>query len=136
MNRTLAVDFDGTIVDHDYPDIGKPVPYAIEWIKCLQAHGVRVSLWTMRSGVELYEAVKYLADNGIVPWAVNTNPEQSEWTDSPKAYAQAYVDDSAVGCPLITNPRDGGRRMVDWEIVGPKLVWRFGIDVEHDTEDQ
>ncbi len=113
-----AIDFDGTIVTHDYPDMGVPLPGAIEWLKTFQQHGVKLLMWTMRSEDKLQEAIQLLNDNGVEMWAYNENPEQ-DWTTSPKAYADLYVDDRALGCPTIRDDR--GRLCVDWSIVGPML---------------
>ena len=106
----IAIDFDGTIVKHEYPKIGKPVPDAVRVIKRLQKV-CRIILLTMRSGKELKEAVQYCQDNDIKLWAVNCNPEQKSWTRSKKVYANFYVDDASVGCPLV---RDHRRPYVDW----------------------
>ena len=118
----VCIDFDGTIVDHEYPEIGQPVPKAIDWLLRLQERGARFILWTMRSDSEeaplLSNAVQYLEDNGVVLSGINGNPEQAEWTSSPKAYADVYVDDSAAGCPLI-QPRGFKRPCVNWKKVGP-----------------
>lgn len=114
-----AIDFDGTIVEHDYPRIGAPVPLAIEYMKLLQASGARLILWTMRSGRHLDEALTYLDDNGIELWGVNNNPEQ-DWSDSPKAYAQRYIDDAAMGCPLV-HPEER-RPYVDWPRLFPGIT--------------
>jgi hypothetical protein len=123
----IAVDFDGTIVDHRFPDIGKPVPGAFKWMKKLQAAGAHLILWTMRSdgqkhGDVLTQAVEFCRSHGIEFWGVNGNPDQARWTGSPKCYAQAYVDDANAGCPLRDNPRMGGRPYVDWDAIGPKLL--------------
>lgn len=118
----IAIDFDGTIVDHRYPDIGNSNPYAFWYMHLFQSLGAKLILYTMRSGKELQAAVDYCRSNGIEFWAVNTNPEQSSWTQSPKVYAHLYIDDAAYGCPLRENPRMGGRPMVNWSIVGPEVV--------------
>lgn len=133
----IAIDFDGTIVDHRFPDVGDPVPGAIEWMKRFQAAGAQLILWTMRSdkrgdaigplGVGpdhdyLQDAVDYCRASGVTFWSVNGNREQSSWTDSPKAYAHLYIDDAAFGCPLRENPRMGGRPFVDWDVVGPAVM--------------
>jgi hypothetical protein len=123
----IAIDFDGTIVDHRFPEIGKPVPGAFKWMKRLQKAGAKLILWTMRSdgqshGDVLSQAVELCRDNGIEFFGVNGNPEQHTWTTSPKAYAHVYVDDAAFGCPLRENPRVGGKPYVDWDTVGPKLL--------------
>ena len=137
MSIVIAIDFDGTIVDHRYPDVGAPVPGAIEWMKRFQEAGAKLILWTMRSDKRgdgigpmgdgpdhdyLQDAVDYCRACGIKFWSVNGNPEQSTWTDSPKAYAHHYIDDAAVGCPLRENPRMGGRPFVDWDAVGPAMM--------------
>ena len=121
----ICVDFDGTLVDHRYPVLGEPVPGALDWLKRLQVLGARLILFTMRSNTKecgqlLREAVQYLENNGIKLYGVNRNPDQDDWTTSPKAYGDIYIDDSAFGCPLI-HPRGFARPCVDWKIVGPQL---------------
>lgn len=61
----IGLDFDGTVVDHRYPDIGEPAPRAIKWLKRLQQSGGKIILFTMRSnnnetGNLLNEAVQFL----------------------------------------------------------------------------
>lgn len=114
----ICVDFDGTIVDHAYPEIGQPVPHAIESLKKFNDQGARLILFTMRSDEKkkrplLTEAVNYLKDNGIELFAVNENPTQKSWTKSPKPYGHFYIDDAAVGCPLI-HPKGFTNPCVDW----------------------
>ena len=121
----ICVDFDGTIVDHRYPEIGEPAPVAIVWLKRLQLLGAKIILFTMRSnrgdGINfLQDAVVYLEENGVQLFGVNRNPDQDIWTSSPKAYGEVYVDDAAFGCPLI-HPKGFARPCVDWKKVGPQL---------------
>lgn len=116
----IAVDFDGTIVEHDYPNIGRPVPGAIRTLRELALHEHNLILWTMRSDTTLQEAVSYLSDAGIKLWGVNSNPTQGTWTNSPKQYAQIYIDDAALGCPLIR--KSSKRAYVDWDAVRKHLV--------------
>ncbi len=121
----ICVDFDGTIVDHRFPDIGDPVPGAIKWMKRLNKYGAKLILYTMRSDSKMFktaltDAKGYLLDNGVELYAVNNNPTQDDWTTSPKVHANIYVDDSAFGCPLI-HPKGFNRPCVDWEEVGPEL---------------
>jgi hypothetical protein len=123
----IAIDFDGTIADHVFPDIGKAVPGAFKWLKKFQKAGARLILWTMRSdgqecGDVLTAAVEFCRKNGIEFFGINGNPEQHSWTTSPKVYAHIYVDDAAFGCPLRDNPRMGGRPFVDWDAVGPAIL--------------
>ena len=127
MERILAVDFDGTIVEHVYPDIGKPVPNAIEWLHKFNNMGIKLMLWTMRSGQTLDGAEKYCEENKIILWGVNQSMGQEIWTSSPKQYAHAYIDDSAIGCPLRESSRYNGRPMVDWEIAGPLILQKFEL---------
>ena len=116
----ICVDFDGTVVDHRYPDIGRPAPGALETLKAVAAKGAKLILFTMRSGAELDEAVRYLLKNGVVLYGVNRNPDQDSWTSSPKAYGHVYVDDAAFGCPTV-HPAGFARPCVDWSVVGPAL---------------
>ena len=108
----IAVDFDGTIVEHAYPKIGFPIPGAISTCLDLQKNGHKLILLTMRAEDELRKAVTYCEDQGLRFWAVNDNPEQVSWTPSRKVYAHLYIDDAAVGCPLIYE--EGQRPRVDW----------------------
>ena len=110
----IVIDFDGTVVTHEYPFIGKNIG-AIPVLKKLVEHGHQLILFTMRSGTFLNDAVKWFNDNGIQLYGVQTDPDQKEWTDSPKAYGQLIIDDAALGCPLITNIDYSLRPYADWE---------------------
>lgn len=115
----LAIDFDGTLVEHRYPQIGEEVPDAVRVCRRLLIAGHQLILWTMRAGVELDQAREWCEHRGIALWGVNSNPEQ-HWSKSPKAYAQLYIDDAALGCPL-TYPLDA-RPYVDWKAVEALLT--------------
>lgn len=114
----IAVDFDGTIVTHEYPEIGKPVPGAISTLKALIENGHQVFLWTMRGNAKdvytqrdtLKEALDWLKDRGV-DIEGNYSPEQ--FSTSPKQYAKLYIDDASFGCPLLYVP--GKRPFVNWE---------------------
>lgn len=97
----IAIDFDGTCVDHCYPVIGKNNPLAVETLKDLIKLGHKLILWTMRSDKELQDAVTWFKNNDIVLYGIQSNPEQYTWTTSKKCYAQLYIDDAAFGAPLI-----------------------------------
>lgn len=116
----IAVDFDGTIVKHTFPEIGQPVPSALDWLHKFKLSGARLILWTMRSGLYLEQAVDYCAQNRVHFFGVNHNPDQMSWTRSPKAYAHLYIDDAAAGCPLVIDPNC--RPYVDWSVVGPSVM--------------
>lgn len=87
----FAIDFDGTIVKSKYPGIGDPVPGALETMNELIDAGHDIILFTVRSGKELREAVKYLQDNEIELYGINENPDQKSWSDSPKVFANVYL---------------------------------------------
>lgn len=95
----IAVDFDGTIVDHEYPGIGKEKLFAFQTLKELEKLGARLILWTFRAGKELDEAVEYCRKNGIEFYAVNKNyPEEIfDETVSRKIDADIYIDDKNIG---------------------------------------
>ena len=110
---TIAIDFDGTCVEHDYPAVGMDVAGAAETLRQLQAKGHRLILYTMRSGELLRAAEEWFRSHNIGLWAINENPEQRAWSASPKVYADYYIDDSALGTPIIYI--DGAPRpVVDW----------------------
>ncbi|MBN1132829.1 MAG: glutaminyl-peptide cyclotransferase [Bacteroidales bacterium] len=96
----IAVDFDGTIVEHRYPDIGKEMLFAFDTLKALQKQKHQLILWTFRSGKELEEAVEYCRKNGVEFYAVNKSyPEEQfdEQTTSRKIQADIFIDDRNVG---------------------------------------
>lgn len=96
---TIAVDFDGTIVEDEYPKIGKPVIFAFETLLKLQEKGHRLVLWTYRKGRALDAAVAFCEENGIVFYAVNKSfPEEDfDPTHSRKINADIFIDDRNVG---------------------------------------
>ena len=139
----VAVDFDGTIARHEFPEIGEEIPGAIETMLWLQSKGVKLILHTMRSDYRddgrdyLREAVEWCSSRGIIFYGVNENPTQGAWTGSPKSYANLYIDDAAVGCPLIYPAESEGRPYVDWSGVRQHLeVWlsRELVGADHTNE--
>lgn len=95
----IAVDFDGTIVEHKYPAIGKEKIFAFETLIALQNKGHLLILWTIRTGKELDEAVEYCRKNGVEFYAVNrTHPEEEiNENVSRKVNADLFIDDRNVG---------------------------------------
>ncbi|MFO7851598.1 MAG: hypothetical protein R6X28_03955 [Bacteroidales bacterium] len=95
----IAVDFDGTIVEHEYPGIGKEKLFAFETLKELQKHGALLILWTFRVGKELDEAVEYCRNRGVEFYAVNKNYPEEVFNDSVsrKINADIYIDDKNIG---------------------------------------
>ncbi|HET6557969.1 MAG TPA: hydrolase [Prolixibacteraceae bacterium] len=95
----IAIDFDGTIVEHRFPAIGRQRPFAFEALKALQQKGHRLILWTHRSGPYLDEAVEYCRKHGLEFYAVNRNYPEEQWDtqDSRKILADIYIDDRNLG---------------------------------------
>ena len=96
----IAVDFDGTVVEDRYPAVGKPMPFAIETLKMLQADGHRIMLWTYRHGKKLDEAVEFLNSKGVPPYSVNRSyPEEASHPSdvSRKIGADLFIDDRNFG---------------------------------------
>ncbi len=104
----IAVDFDGTIVEDRYPEIGQERMFAFETLKHLQSQGHTLILWSCRTGKYLDEAVEFCKKNGIEFYAVNANypgeeriqnaHDASEWEGvMRKIEADIYIDDRNVG---------------------------------------
>lgn len=123
-NFYLCVDFDGTLVDHAFPEIGKEVPKAFAWLTKFQDMGIKIILFTVRGSNDknpLQSAVNHVKERNINLFAVNENPDQKEWSNSGKVYANVYIDDSAVGVPLL-HLTDFQNPCVNWDAVGPLVV--------------
>jgi hypothetical protein len=123
-NIEILVDFDGTCTTHDFPNVGKDIG-SVPVLKKLVEKGHRLILFTMRSHRPfinfngstrdtLDEAVQWFADNELPLYGINENPDQKNWTDSPKAFGQLLIDDIALGCPLRYDTTISQRPFVDW----------------------
>ena len=106
--KMISVDFDGTIVEHDFPRIGKPMPYAIEVLKLLQEAGWKIILNTCREDHPTDDSKQYLTDaliylklNGVNIRSANENHHEDDFRvngeKKRKVYAQVYVDDRNFG---------------------------------------
>lgn len=133
----FAVDFDGTIVTHEFPRIGKELPHAKGVLQKLREKGYKVFLYTMRGHPDLskyghtnyqtgeyipqdtlQEALDWCKERGIEFDGINKSPAQ--FSTSIKQYAACYIDDAALGCPVKYYPeRDSVA--VDWEAVANQL---------------
>lgn len=134
----IGIDFDGTCVTHKFPELGEEIG-AAPVLKKLVAAGHELILFTMRGnkktpkdadigdlhpdedGKFLTMAVDWFKSHNIPLYGIQTNPTQHVWTDSPKAYCHMYIDDAALGCPVIEDPRSG-RVFVNWEEVEQLLI--------------
>ena len=96
----IAIDFDGTIVEHRYPEIGKEIPFSVETLKMLQQDKHKLILWTVREGHLLDEAVQWCKERGLEFYAVNRDyPEESREDRgfSRKLKADMFIDDRNLG---------------------------------------
>jgi hypothetical protein len=96
----IAVDFDGTIVEHNYPRIGKEIPFAVDTLKMLQQERHRLILWSVREGTLLEEAVNWCKERGLEFYAVNRDyPEERQDDDnySRKLKVDLFIDDRNLG---------------------------------------
>lgn len=125
----IAIDFDGTCVTHDFPRVGKDIG-AVPALKALVSQGHKLVLFTMRSDVTsptsadpnihtesgnyLSDAINWFFENRIPLYGIQSNPSQLSWTTSPKAYAELYIDDAALGCPLTWDKSKSERPYVNW----------------------
>jgi len=115
-NIVIAVDFDGTCVAHEFPNEGKDIG-ATPVLRRLVTEGHRLVLFTMRSGAHLETAVQWFLRNNIKLWGIQYNPDQAQWTSSNKCYAQLYIDDAALGAPLMRDESISDRPFIDWSAV-------------------
>lgn len=97
----IALDFDGTIVEHKYPAIGEEIPFATETIRMLIAEHHKVILWSVREGKLLDEAVNWCRERGIEFYAVNRDYPEETMTNnnhfSRKLKADLFIDDRNLG---------------------------------------
>ena len=96
----IAIDFDGTIVEHRYPEIGKEIPFSVETLKMLQQDRHKLILWTVREGHLLDEAVQWCKERGLEFYAVNRDYPEETREDrgfSRKLKADMFIDDRILG---------------------------------------
>lgn len=125
----IGLDFDGTCVTHEYPQVGQDIG-AVPVLKKLIENEHQLILNTMRSGRELGDAIDWFKENGIELYGVGYNPTQARWTTSNKCYAELYIDDAGLGAPLsimTTKDDEGkevgyGRPFINWVIVEEYLT--------------
>lgn len=132
---TFNVDFDGTCVTHDFPRVGREIG-AVPVLKELVAVGHRLILFTMRSDKgegEMYlsDAVAWFKRHDIPLFGIQTHPTQSDWTASPKSYANFMIDDSSVCAPLRHDRSLSNRPFIDWDAIRSLLVDRGLLPVVH-----
>lgn len=117
----IAVDFDGTIVEHKYPEIGEIKLFAFETLRELQKQGHQLILWTFRWGKELDDAVDFCKKHGVEFYAVNKSfPEEvfSEADSSRKIDVDLFIDDRNLGGFVTWSDV--------WKILNEELPMDFG----------
>lgn len=102
----IAVDFDGTLVEHKYPEIGKTIHHVLNFVRDGKRNGNKIILHTCRHGKELEEAIKWMKDRDIEPDAVNDDVPSVKNSDfgrskSNKPFANIYLDDRAVSLEML-----------------------------------
>ena len=118
----IAVDFDGTIVEHKYPKIGKEIPFATDTLKRFLADHHTLILWSVREGRLLKEAVDWCHERGVDFYAVNSNhPEEyyegEEHPTAPrKLKADLFIDDRNLG------------GLPDWGVIYDMVMHRWTYD--------
>lgn len=127
----IAVDFDGTIVEHKYPAIGREIPFAIETLKKLRDDRHKLILWSVREGELLQEAVDFCKERGLEFYAVNKDypeEEQEHKHYSRKLKADLFIDDRNLG------------GLPDWgtiyEMITKRLSYEDLMDRYEDDESQ
>lgn len=114
---TIAIDFDGTIVEHKYPRIGREYPFALATLRKLAQEGHKLILWTVREGEQLAEAIEFCRAKGVEFYAINSNyPDASLEADlsARKLKVDLFIDDRNLGgLPL----RDRSTDAPDWSAI-------------------
>ena len=127
MNPVIAVDFDGTIVTHRYPEIGTVIDGAFETLKDLTRQGITLILWTVRDGELLHEAVEFCKQHELTFSAVNNEHPDEVFNPkymSRKIVADIYIDDRNVG------------GFIGWDKIRELLIPQTLIKEEEPEEDE
>ena len=124
---TIAVDFDGTIVKHRYPDIGEEIPFAVDTLKALQQRHHKLILWSVREGELLDEAVEWCRKRGLEFYAINREYPEETTDNNPhfsrKLKVDVFIDDRNLG------------GLPDWgtifDMIDHHKTWNHLLDEEH-----
>lgn len=111
--KVVAIDFDGTLCQlGKYPMVGEDVPHAWETVKRLIASGHKIIIWTVRDNpIPVMNRLEKHGLNTHDSITMNFKPHQQDYSMSPKVDADLYIDDKALGCPLIDTATNS---YVDW----------------------
>lgn len=138
----IAIDFDGTVVRHEYPQIGEEIPFATDTLRQLIADRHQLVLWTVREGKLLEEAVNWCKERGVEFYAINRDyPEEEKDNNnhfSRKLKVDLWIDDRNVGglpdwgtiYRMVSEGltwkdiiRERARRIDDYQYEKPKKKW-------------
>ena len=127
---TIAVDFDGTIVEHRYPEIGKEIPFATATLRQLMKDGHKLILWSVREGQLLTDAVEWCRQRGVEFYAVNQDFDADTPNESAhysrKLKAHVFIDDRNLG------------GLPDWgtiyQLISRKISYRDYLLAENDKQ--
>lgn len=120
----IAVDFDGTLCLHRYPLIGPELREGIEFLKKMKKLGAEIYLDTMRSGKELWEAVKWCKDRGLDFDSIGPAEAQRQWTTSSKTHADYEIDDRSCFGDLLSYDEED-RPYINWSELIPEFESRL-----------
>ncbi len=129
---TIAVDFDGTIVEHAYPEIGEEMLFAFATLRALQEKGHRLILWTIREGELLEEAVEYCRQNGVEFYAVNRSYPEEDYPvmESRKIIVDLFIDDRSLGgfpgWPKVWQMLHPDSGPLDHQLIDPEAHYNQG----------
>ena len=98
---TIGIDFDGTIVEDRFPEIGPERPFATDTLKMLIKEHHQLILWTVREGKYLDDAVNWCREHGVEFYAINNDypeerPEHNQYFTR-KIKADIWIDDRNIG---------------------------------------
>lgn len=125
----IAVDFDGTIADIrgiQYPDVGDPLPGAVEYLNKLNDLGYCLIIWTCRDSIEIDNVKEYLKKHGIPYHHINENCKERMafyGNDTRKIGAACYIDDRSIHTMM-----NGG---INWKQIYEYIIQN--IPLEHPT---
>lgn len=127
---TIAVDFDGTIVEHRYPEIGAEIPFATETLRMLIKDRHRLILWSVREGQLLEDAINWCKERGVEFYAINKDyPEETIENNqhfSRKLKVDVFIDDRNIG------------GLPDWgtiyRMISHKTTWKHLLAEAHASD--
>lgn len=132
-NFTVGVDFDGTVVKNEFPEVGLEVHDAVQSLEYMRDKGWNIVLHTARCGIYLNAAIKWFRDRDIPLYGINCTPDQQKFLKGHavaeygvKPHCHAFIDDSAIGAPVMVRS-DMLKPYIDWRVAMNWLKLRFDI---------